>query len=72
MINNRATTTNTRNAFISNLKCIKIVSTRYDLTEAIIKAAAIVKAPKLIPAMVTVTPVRTSRDIHTYMYMLYP
>jgi hypothetical protein len=65
IIKNSATNTKTLNAFISILRCIKTVNTRYDLTDAISRAAATVKDPKLIPETVTVNAVSINRAIHT-------
>ncbi len=59
--NKIATPTNTLNVLLSLLKCINIVSTKYDFTEAITKAVAIVKPPKFKPATATVIPVNAIR-----------
>ena len=63
--NKSATITNTLNVLLSLLKCIKIVSTRYDLAQAIIIAVATVNLPMLSPATATVNAVKASKPSHT-------
>ncbi len=69
---NIATPTKILNAFSSLRKCIKIVKTKYDFTEAITKAVATVKLLKFIPATATVIAVRVIKDIQTKTYIPYP
>ena len=66
---NAATKTNMVKILSSLLKCIKMDSTRYAFTEAIISAVAIVNPPICIPATATVQPVKANKPSQTKTYI---
>ena len=62
---NIATPTNTLNVLLSLLRCIKMLSTKKVLNEAISNAVATVNRPISIPATATVIAVNESNESHT-------
>ena len=67
---NIATPTNTLNVLLSLLRCIKILSTKKVLSEAISNAVATVNLPISIPATATVIAVKDKSASQTRIYML--